>query len=135
MARACNTGSVSQGQGQQQPGPPRLQVIVPEAQSAGVYANAFATWFNQTDFTLDCLVNLPPQASPGEDERPLLVQPLQVVARVKFPPALIFRLIQNLNDAMTAYENQFGTIVPLGDPIPPPNDNLPPASQGPDPTT
>lgn len=112
-----------------------MEVIVPEAQSAGVYANGFATWFNQTDFTLDCVVHLPAQTSVGEDGHPIVVQPLQVVARVKFPPALIFRLIQNLNDAMTAYENQFGTIVPLGDPIPPPNDDLHPPNQGPGPTT
>ena len=121
-----------QGGGHGPQPPARLEVIVPEALSAGVYANGFGTWFSQTDFTVDYMVNLPPQATPGQDERPVLVQPMQVVARVKFSPALMFRLIQNLNSAMTSYEAQFGQIVPLGDPIPPPTDAMiPPPTQPP----
>lgn len=112
-------------EGQPNQPPVRFQVIVPEAQSAGVYANGFGTWFNQTDFTLDCLVNLPQQPGTDEDGQSFMVQPAQVVARVKFPPGLIFRLMQNLNQAMTAYENQFGAITPLGEPIPPPLDGPP----------
>lgn len=110
--------------------PAHLDVLVPESQSAGVYANGFGTWFNQTDFTLDCFVHLPSQPRTDDHGTMVLVQPVQVVARVKFPPALIFRLMQNLNQAMTAYEEQFGAIVPLGEPLPPPTDDLPPTLGG-----
>lgn len=120
--------SVSEAGEQSAGGPPvHLRVIVPEGQSAGTYANGFGTWFNQTDFTLDCLVHLPQQPETDEAGNTFVVQPAQVVARVKFPPALIFRLMQNLNQAMTMYETQFGPISPLGDPIPPPLDNPPTA--------
>jgi hypothetical protein len=34
---------------------------------------------------------------------------------VKFPPALIFRLMQTLNDSMSNYERQFGSITHLGE--------------------
>jgi hypothetical protein len=34
---------------------------------------------------------------------------------------MIFRLMQSLNDSMSNYEQQFGAIVHLGDPIPPPD--------------
>jgi hypothetical protein len=112
---------------EQQGFPTRLAVLVPEDQSAGVYANGFATWFNQTDFTLDCFVHLPAEPRSEEGGATVLVQPVQVVSRVKFPPALIFRLIQNLNEAMTAFETQFGPIVALGEPIPPPTDDRPPS--------
>ncbi|MBF6171552.1 DUF3467 domain-containing protein [Nocardia blacklockiae] len=97
------------------PPPVRVEVIVPEAMSIGVYANGFTCWYNRTDFTLDFLVHLP--ADPGQDEdgKPVLRQPVQVVARVKFPPSMIFRLMQTLNDSMSNYEQQFGAIVPLGE--------------------
>jgi hypothetical protein len=42
-------------------------------------------------------------------------QPVQVTSRVKFPPALIFRLMQTLNDTMNNYERQFGPITHLGE--------------------
>jgi hypothetical protein len=35
-----------------------VEVIVPDALSAGVYANGFTCWYNRTDFTLDFLVYL-----------------------------------------------------------------------------
>ncbi len=106
--------------------PVQAEVTVPEALSAGAYANAFGTWFSQTDFTIDFLVQQPGEPRTDADGNPHLFQPLQVVSRVKFSPALIFRLIQNLNQAMTNYESQFGAIAPLGEPIPPPADENPP---------
>ncbi|MFJ9367927.1 DUF3467 domain-containing protein [Nocardia sp. NPDC101769] len=93
-----------------------VEVIVPEAVSAGVYANGFTCWYNRTDFTLDCLVYLPTE--PGAVTpagQPMMRQPVQVTSRVKFPPALIFRLMQTLNDSMSNYERQFGPITHLGE--------------------
>lgn len=42
--------------------PISFEVTVPEALSAGVYANNFGTWFGPTDLTVDFLVNLPSEA-------------------------------------------------------------------------
>jgi len=92
-----------------------VEVIVPEAMSAGVYANGFTCWYNRTDFTLDFLVYLPADRGVDDDGRPVLRQPVQVVSRVKIPPALIFRLMQTLNDSMSNYELQFGSISHLGE--------------------
>lgn len=113
---------VGDGGSWEQP-PVTLEVIVPEALSAGVYANGFGSWFNQTDFTLDFFVHLP--ATPQQDEsgNRYLHAPVQVVSRVKIPPPIIFRLIQQLNASMTEYEQMFGEITSLGDPIPPPSDS------------
>lgn len=97
---------------------PRVEVIVPEPMSAGIYANGFTCWYNRTDFTLDFLVYLPADTDgdgDGEgDDVSAPRQPVQVVSRVKFPPALIFRLMQTLNDSMNNYEQQFGPIEHLG---------------------
>ncbi|WP_159846613.1 DUF3467 domain-containing protein [Nocardia sp. CY41] len=101
------------------PSPPEgdidVEVIVPDTWSAGVYANGFTCWYNRTDFTLDFLVYLPAEPAAGDSRGPVMHQPVQVTARVKFPPALIFRLMQNLNDAMSNYEHQFGPITHLGE--------------------
>jgi hypothetical protein len=93
-----------------------VDVIVPEAIGAGVYANGFTCWYNRTDFTLDFLVYLPTEPGAVSDTgQPVMRQPVQVTSRVKFPPALIFRLMQTLNDSMSNYEHQFGPITHLGE--------------------
>jgi hypothetical protein len=100
-------------QGETPPTPqlPHVEVIVPETMSAGVYANGFTCWYNRTDFTVDFLIYLPAD----DDGHSVVRQPVQVVSRVKFPPALIFRLMQTLNDSMNNYEQQFGPIEHLGE--------------------
>ncbi|MBF6331737.1 DUF3467 domain-containing protein [Nocardia transvalensis] len=95
--------------------PVNVEVIVPEALSAGVYANGFTCWYNRTDFTLDFIVHLPTEPGVDDNGLPVTRQPVQVVSRVKFPPAMIFRLMQTLNDSMSNYEHQFGAIVHLGE--------------------
>jgi Protein of unknown function (DUF3467) len=92
-----------------------VEVIVPDTLSAGVYANGFTCWYNRTDFTLDFLVYLPAEPAAAAQHGPVMRQPVQVTARVKFPPALIFRLIRTLDEAMSNYEHQFGHITSLGD--------------------
>ncbi|MGW4720801.1 hypothetical protein [Nocardia sp. NPDC004260] len=51
----------------------------------------------------------------GKQHGPVMRQPVQVTARVKFPPTLIFRLMRTLDEAMSNYEHQFGHITSLGD--------------------
>ncbi|RDI64098.1 DUF3467 domain-containing protein [Nocardia pseudobrasiliensis] len=95
--------------------PINVEVVVPEALNAGVYANGFTCWYNRTDFTLDFVVHLPVDPAVDADGKPVVRQPVQVVSRVKFPPSMIFRLMQTLNDSMSNYEQQFGSIVHLGE--------------------
>ncbi|MGW4242537.1 DUF3467 domain-containing protein [Nocardia sp. NPDC004722] len=87
-----------------------VEVVVPESWSAGAYANGFTCWYNRTDFTLDFVVHLPTEPGIDGDGKPIVRQPVQVVSRVKFPPSMIFRLMQTLNDSMSNYEQQFGPI-------------------------
>jgi hypothetical protein len=84
-----------------------VEVRTPERWTAGVYANGVGVWSTQTEFTLDFLVNLPPQAGTGTDKPLSLVE---VVARLKLPPALIFQLLRNLSDALSKHEAQWGKI-------------------------
>jgi hypothetical protein len=94
----------------------RMELIVPEDQSAGTYANGFGTWFNQTDFTIDYFVHLPANEQIDEETgSTYLHAPVQVVARIKLPPTLIFRLMQQLESTYTEYERMFGAVTPLGD--------------------
>ncbi|MFI1911612.1 DUF3467 domain-containing protein [Nocardia sp. NPDC020380] len=97
------------------PPPVNVEVIVPEAMNTGVYANGFTCWYNRTDFTIDFVVYLPTEQSADAGGKSVVRQPVQVVSRVKFPPSMIFRLMQTLNDSMSNYEQQFGSIVHLGE--------------------
>ncbi|WP_024805174.1 DUF3467 domain-containing protein [Nocardia sp. BMG51109] len=97
------------------PPPVNVEVVVPEEMIVGVYANGFTCWYNRTDFTLDFIVHLPIDPDVDAEGRPVMRQAVQVVSRVKFPPAMIFRLMQTLNDSMSNYEQQFGAIIPLGE--------------------
>ncbi len=92
-----------------------VEVVVPEALNAGVYANGFTCWYNRTDFTLDFVIHLPADPALDVEGKAVVRQPVQVVSRVKFPPSMIFRLMQTLNDSMSNYEQQFGAIVHLGE--------------------
>jgi hypothetical protein len=83
------------------PGP--VEVVVPEALAAGVYANGVGMWSTETEFTLDFLVNLPMSAPDSQPQ-------VQVVARVKVPPAMVFKLLQGLANAQDLDEKQWGRI-------------------------
>ena len=83
-----------------QPIPPNVQIRTPERWTAGVYANGVGVWSTQTEFTVDFLINLPAEPVPT----------LEIVARVKVPPALVFQLLRNLSDGMSNYEAQWGKI-------------------------
>ncbi len=86
------------------------QVRTPEKWHTGVYANGVGVWFTQTDFTLDFVVNLPPEVGQDPEGNQLLVSPQQVVARVKLPPPLVFQVMRNLSTNLDRYEQQYGAI-------------------------
>jgi hypothetical protein len=118
------------------PGQPVVpQIRTPEDMTAGAYANGVSVWFSPTEFTLDFLVNLPPE--PGTDPmgNQVVVAPQQVVARVKMPPPLAYQVMRNIGVSMDQYEAQHGAIPEhqgqhIGTPPVPPTQ--PPPTGGPD---
>jgi hypothetical protein len=105
----------------------------PEKWTTGVYANGVGVWFTQTDFTLDFVVNLPPEVGQDPEGNPLLLSPQEVVARVKLPPPLVFQVMRNLSTNLDRYEQQYGAIQDFAGPTlgpeeeasaPPPEDEV-----------
>jgi hypothetical protein len=89
--------------------PQQIQIHVPDDVQNGVYANMALVWHTPFEFTMDFAVLQP--TVPDADGSP--ITPARVVARVKFPPAQIFQLLQAINANMTKYEESFG---PIGGP-------------------
>ncbi len=113
------------------PGSPQVpQVRTPEKWNTGVYANGVGVWFTQTDFTLDFVVNLPPEVSQGAEGNQVFVSPQQVVARVKVPPPLVFQLMRNLSTNLDRYELQYGAIQEFAGPTLGTDETPPPPTDG-----
>lgn len=98
-----------------------------------MYANGVGVWFTQTDFTLDFVVNLPPEVGQDPEGHQLLLSPQEVVARVKLPPPLVFQVMRNLSTNLDRYEQQYGSIQDFAGPTlgpdeepttPPPEDEV-----------
>lgn len=85
-----------------------FEVQVPPELDLGVYSNFLGVWHTPYEFTLDFAQTLPPQ--PAEGDESAVVMPCRVVARIKIPVALIFNLMQALNENMTRYEAAYGVI-------------------------
>ena len=96
---------------------PQIQIHVPDEVQGGVYANMAVVWHTPYDFTLDFAATAPPAAGPDGQA----VIPARVVARVKFPPAQIFQLLQAINANMTNYEAAYGPIATPSRATPPPD--------------
>ena len=82
--------------------------FVPRMVEPGVYANQFAVWHTEHEFTLDFAVAKPLSDGDGrEDVRPM---PARVVVRVRLPVTMAFEVIRKLSVDMMAYEQRFGEI-------------------------
>jgi len=86
------------------------QIRTPERWTAGVYANGMGCWSSQTEFTLDFIVNLPPEQGTDPTGNQVVIAPQEVVARVKIPPPLVFQVMRNLAGAQDLYEKAWGKI-------------------------
>jgi hypothetical protein len=88
-----------------------VAITIPENVRPGEYSDVVIVWHNQFGFTLDFLTQVSPEPVPvGEGGEQAL--PMQVVSRVRIPPAVIFPLLQALNENLTTYEARFGRIEP-----------------------
>jgi hypothetical protein len=105
--------------------PTQFEVRVPPEMEGGVYANFLGVWHTNHEFTLDFSATLPPEPIETPDG-PGFKVPCRVTARVKVPPTLVFEIIRALNDNMTVYEGQFGSIPQPGndDPLFPPDGDV-----------
>ncbi|MEO7555683.1 MAG: DUF3467 domain-containing protein [Acidimicrobiales bacterium] len=76
--------------------------IAPEL-VGGVFADRMLVWHNQHGFTLDFVS----QTQPTPTEGNLTVQ---IVARVRVPPSVIFQIARAIADNVDLYEQNFGAI-------------------------
>jgi len=91
------------------------EIRVPDAWAQGVYANGISTWEVETDITLDFFVNLQPDITTDESGKTTVVVPQQVVARVKVSPRMATYMSLQIAQAVTRYDERYGTIEPLKD--------------------
>ncbi len=91
-----------------EPTPLPVRLHVPPDLVAGTYANFAAVWHSPHEFTLDFGVSDMETTDP--DGAPFL--PVNVVARIKVPPSLIFEIARTIADNLDRYEQRFGPIRP-----------------------
>jgi hypothetical protein len=94
--------------------PKNLVINVPEQLREGAYSDIVMVWHNQWGFTLDFLTQIGPQTITTEDGQE--GTPLQIVSRVRIPPAVIFPLMKALNENLANYERRHGAIAHPRDP-------------------
>lgn len=87
--------------------PVEFQIIVPDDQEGGTYANFLAVWHTGHEFTLDFCATQPAQHSEEEDRVQLKAK---VVSRIRIPPTFVFDVLKALNDNMSRYEKSYGGI-------------------------
>jgi hypothetical protein len=74
-----------------------LDLVIPPELEAGVYADWFFPWFTPHHLVLDLAA-------------PLAGEGLMLTSRVRIPATAVFQLLAALNQAIQAYELQFGEI-------------------------
>jgi hypothetical protein len=87
-----------------------FEIQVPPELEGGTYTNFLSVWHTPFEFTLDFAVTQPNERLNPEDPTSPIKVPCRVVARLKIPPALIFSVLQALNENMSSYEAKFGEI-------------------------
>ncbi|MFP4636349.1 MAG: DUF3467 domain-containing protein [Nitriliruptoraceae bacterium] len=95
-----------------QPEPPpspsnrKVQVVVPDEEKYGDYANFLVVSHGPHDFTLD-FCQLLPSGEQGKVNA-------EVVSRVRIPPTMVGRVLNALNTNLSSYEERFGQVKALG---------------------
>lgn len=90
---------------------PRFAINVPATEEPGRYANFLTVWNTEHEFTIDFCATQVPNVEQNDDGEVIAVTiPATVTARVKIPPSLIFDVLRALNEHMTKYEAEFGSL-------------------------
>ncbi|MEX1179082.1 MAG: DUF3467 domain-containing protein [Nitriliruptor sp.] len=84
----------------------QVQVVVPDEQKHGEYANFLVVSHSPHDFTLDFC-----QLMPAKEQGKVNAE---VVSRVRIPPTMVARVLNALNTNLTNYEERFGAVKALG---------------------
>jgi hypothetical protein len=84
----------------------QIQVVVPDEQKHGEYANFLVVSHSPHEFTLD-FCQLLPSGEQGKLNA-------EVVSRVRIAPTLVGRVMQALNTNMSGYEDKFGPVKVIG---------------------
>lgn len=85
----------------------RVQIRVDESKMQTTYANTIRTATTQDELVLDFGLNIPQQQQ-GQNQDPVMV--FGVNSRVVMNWGGAKRLLMSLNQAVSAYEERFGTI-------------------------
>lgn len=73
------------------------------------YADFVNVWHTRDIFVLDFLaLDAPPSQGTNEDGEQQIVQPANVVQRVRIPPAQMFELMKALESQLSAWEQAQG---------------------------
>lgn len=90
----------------QQPRKQQIQIVVPDDQKHGTYANFLVVGHSPHEFTLD-FCQLQPAGDQGEVRA-------EVVSRVRIAPTLVAKVLQALNTNLSNYEENFGDVRAVG---------------------
>ena len=86
----------------------RLAVKVAESMFGGAFSNMALVWHTADEFTLDFLsTGMPVEAKDETDD--VLIE-ASVVARVKVPTSVIFKIAQAIAENVDQYEKEYGPI-------------------------
>ena len=88
----------------------RFEMSISENDVVGVYSNFLGVWHTAHEFTLDFAVTQPAMAGADEQGNSVTRVPCQVVARVRVPPTVLFDFLRTINDNLSTYESNFGSI-------------------------
>lgn len=96
----------------EQPLEHRVEISVPAENEVGSYASFASVWRAQESFVLDFATEIsPPEVSEDPDDGHRFVHvPARVVARVRIPPGQVWELMKALEQNLSAYEREHGTI-------------------------
>jgi hypothetical protein len=83
----------------------QVQVVVPDEQKHGDYANFLVVSHSPHEFTLDFC-----QLLPGDQGK----VNAEVVSRVRIAPTMVARVLNALNTNLSTYEERFGQVKALG---------------------
>ncbi len=84
----------------------QVQVVVPDDQKHGDYANFLVVSHSPHDFTLDFC-----QLMPAQEQGKVNAE---VVSRVRIPPTMVARVLNAMNTNLSNYEERFGAVKALG---------------------
>jgi hypothetical protein len=89
----------------------QMSVDLPPELRPGVHAEIAAVWHTREAFTIDFISPVAPAQADGSGE---ITQSAQIVARVRLPVSVIFKVAQAISENVSLYEQAYGSIGPGG---------------------